>query len=261
MTQTRREFIKRGGLALAALFFPSFAFAKGNGIEIYQKSWANGNKATILKAKTNQYISEIVTAMETTGKANATTKEVLDAISKQNKKVPNASMSIVMNDGYFNHQYQTTGLFINNGTLLCQESKIGDGIFYTDWAGQVHLTQRTNLGKNYQGIKDALQVTLLSENSQQLYTTNYKEDKRVRNFFGINNEGIIGVIFDKTNFSFGEEYMRITHGCHTVANLDGGPSASITSKNIQSINSETYNKEKQKQVLKPVPHHIIFYNK
>ncbi len=193
------------------------------GIETSKKSWYTGNHAFITKARSGKYRAEFRTAGGTLG-----SPDWLDTT----KRMQNATGAyVVLNGGFFEPDGNPSGLYVQNGRLLSKmKPGKGDGVLYVDKAGQVNIVHADALKGYSDQIDDAVQLTLLTYSGEQLYSTSYGEKKIPLHFVCLNDEGLVSVIFKNTNIRYGDEFMRGEYKCHSVAALDGGPSASAHDK-------------------------------
>lgn len=241
----RREFIKTIACSLTALSASSIVrCTQTEGIETRVKSWGNGNHAFIIEASSGRYCAEIVTAKEITDKDTSTSKEIQEKTGAY----------VVTNGGFFEPDYSPSGL------LICKRKMIndftlgkGDGILYTDSNGQANIIRRNDFDKRKKEIVDAVQLTLLSIGNNKLHNKNYEDRMLPRTLVGINNNGLVGVVFKSTNFAYADNYMRKTFGCSIVAALDGYFSSSAYDK----FGRTSFRKGDVKEIA--VPNFFVLY--
>jgi hypothetical protein len=218
---SRRRFL--AGLAGAAGLMLSGreAPALGPSIITERSRLDDKNHLFITTALHDRYLAKVVTARAIVGKTFATTPEILAATGAY----------ACFNGSFFEGDGSPSGLFVVDGLL---EKPIvygkGDGVLYIDRRRQIHIISKYHFSDHRDKIVDALQVNIFTEGDLKLYQDKEYKKKVPRNLIGISPEGIVDVIYKNTNFTYGDRYMRLAHGCTVVAALDGGGSASAVDK-------------------------------
>ncbi len=203
----------------------------------------NGDRLYITEVEHGTYRAKIVSAEEILGKRFARTGEILEE----------TGADICLNGSFFEADGSPSGLFISNRIVKSPYVPgKGDGILFTDKNGELKLTPLTTFLKyETTDFVDAVQLNLLSFGDDILYRWwRWHASKVPRNFIGINERGIVDVIFKNTNFVLGDEYMKSIHECYVVGALDGGGSAS----GIDRLGKKSYdeNLDKRREVRVPI---------
>lgn len=215
--------------------------------------WEESRHIFVTKAEHKKYRAKIVTAADIVGKTFAGTKEILDA----------TGADVCFNGSFFENDGSPSGLLITNGKIKHPfiPGK-GDGVLHIDRGGQIHISAMTlRLLKRYINRRDdfvyALQLNLLSRNSDILYRWWRKAKVTPRNFIGISDLGIVEAIFKDTTLAKGDEYMRRVHNCHTVGALDGGGSASA----VDRSGGRSYRPDLGDKREVKVPNFVVLFKK
>jgi hypothetical protein len=103
----------------------------------------------------------------------------------------------------------------------------------------------------------ALQLNLLSRNSNILYRWWRKAKVTPRNLIGISDLGVVDIIFKDTTLAEGDEYMRRVQNCHTVGALDGGGSASA----VDSSGGRSYRPDLGDNREVKVPNFVVLFER
>jgi uncharacterized protein YigE (DUF2233 family) len=192
------------------------------------------------------YRAKIVTAVDVLGETFARTADILEV----------TDADICVNGSFFEADGSPSGLLIIDGEERHPYvPEKGDGILYTDAEGGLDLVFINQFTPIRERAVEAIQINLLSMDGMKYYRT-WRDDAKMvpRNFIGINDEGVVNVIFKDTNFVLGDEYMRREHGCRVVGALDGGGSASaITGSGLSSYREELDEKREVR-----VPTFVLF---
>jgi hypothetical protein len=229
---TRRAFLRGTGLAAAGFFAcPHELLAAGPPITTDSRRIDDENHAFITAALHGLYLAKVVTARDVLGKGFATTGEILAA----------TGAFVCFNGSFFEGDGSPSGLLVCDGSYRSPVNYgKGDGILYIDRARQIHIISKYHYPEHKDAIVDALQINLLTEDDLKLYEDKTYKRLLPRNLIGTTRDGIVDVIYKKTNFTYGDRYMRQIHGCTVVGALDGGSSASAIDKLGKSSYSESH---------------------
>lgn len=255
----RRDFLRLATLSAGAVLSPNVLIAQQQNqtppiqtIVVPPGRWVDNNHGFITIAQAGRYRAEIVSAIEVTGRAKASVEEILEK----------TGADVCFNGSFFDEDGSTSGLYIRKGRLvkaISNKPNVGDGVLYIDGNGQINIVRVADFAKYRSQMAGAVQLNFLryvDENGiqQTMYVPNYNKAKEPQNLIGLNEAGVVDVIFKKTNFSFGHNYMLSSHNCHTIAVLDGGPNAAARDVKGQSslIKGEKEN---------PVSNAIVLYQK
>jgi len=244
---TRRSFLTGLGLAAASVLLPRCAAMPDRGMSIETAGNSDGTHLFVTRLPHGSYRSRIVTARDIVGETFARTTEILEA----------TDADVCVNGSFFEADGSPSGLLIIDGEELhpyIQEK--GDGILYTDEDGALDLVFMNQFIPIRDRAVEAIQINLLSMDDVTFYRRWRRDAKRVpRNLIGLNEEGIVNVIFKDTNFVLGDEYMKRVHDCRVVGALDGGGSASAVSKSGLTSYKEELDEKREVRV----PTFVLFY--
>ena len=244
---TRRTFLTGLGLTAASILLPRCASLHDRRMSVEVVGNDIGTHLFVTRLPHGDYRGKIVTARDVVGETFARTTDILEA----------TDADICVNGSFFEADGSPSGLLIIDGEQrhpYIQEK--GDGILYIDEDGALDLVFMNQFIPIRDRAVEAIQINLLSMDSVTFYRTWRRDAKRVpRNFIGMNDEGIVNVIFKDTNFVLGDEYMKRVHKCRVVGALDGGGSASAVSKSGLS----SYRDELDEKREVRVPTFVLFY--
>ena len=245
-TLTRRTFLAGLGLSAASILLPRCTTTPG-GMRIATMGDDEGDHLFVTSLPTGSYRAKIVTAQDIVGETFAHTADVLEA----------TGADVCVNGSFFEADGSPSGLLIIDG----QERHPfipdkGDGVLYTDEDGALDLVFMNQFIPIRERAVEAIHINLLSMDGVTFYRTWRRDASQVpRNFIGINDEGIVNVIFKDTNFVLGDEYMKQVFDCRVVGALDGGGSASAISKSGLSSYREDLDERREVRV----PTFVLFY--
>jgi uncharacterized protein YigE (DUF2233 family) len=243
---TRRTFLTGLGLTAAAVLLPRCTTAPG-GMHIATMGNDEGDHLFVTSLPHGRYRAKIVTAADVVGDTFARTTDILEA----------TGADVCVNGSFFEADGSPSGLLIIDGQQRHPYiPDKGDGILYTDEDGALDLVFMNQFIPIRERAVEAIQINLLSMDGVTFYRRWRRDAKMVpRNFIGINDEGIVNVIFKDTNFVLGDEYMNRVFDCRVVGALDGGGSASAVS--TSGLSSYTKELDEKREVR--VPTFVLFY--
>ena len=202
----------------------------------------------ITAALHGSYLAKVVTARDVLGKTFATTAEILNA----------TGAFVCVNGSFFEGDGSPSGILVCDGS---HRSPVtygkGDGILYVDRSRRVHIISKYRYAEHKDNIVDALQINLFTQDDLKLYEDKTYKRQVPRNLIGTTPEGIVDVIYKNTNFTYGDQYMRQTHGCTVVGALDGGSSASA----VDRLGRSSYSEGRGDRPEAAVANFLIFYER
>ncbi len=245
---TRRAFLQGMGLAAGLLACPHELLAGGPPIATGSLRIDDKNHVFVTSAHHGRYLAKVVTAREVLGKGFATTGEILAA----------TGAFVCLNGSFFEADGSPSGLLVCGGSYKSPVTYgKGDGILYIDRTGRIHIISKYHYAEHKDNIVDALQINLFTEDDLKLYEDKMYKRLLPRNFIGTTPEGIVDVIYKKTNFTYGDRYMKQTHACTVVGALDGGSSASAVDK----LGKSSYNEGRGDRPEAAVANFIVLYER
>lgn len=245
---TRRAFLGHIALAAGLLACPRRLRASGPPITTQAGRIGKQDHVFITTALHGSYLAKVVTARDILGKTFATTGEILDA----------TGAFVCVNGSFFEGDGSPSGILVCDGS---HKSPVtygkGDGILYVDRSRRVHIISKYQYAEHKDSIVDALQINLFTQDDLKLYEDKAYKRQVPRNLIGTTSEGIVDVIYKNTNFTYGDQYMRQTHGCTVVGALDGGSSASA----VDRLGRSSYSEGRGDRPEAAVANFLIFYER